>query len=69
MTSPRNLHIRRVQLGILVSTAAFWVGAFGLVVFSTKVCSAPEPGQALGYSHGNAPPEQGRPQVRVGVAR
>ena len=37
MASGKNLLIRRVPLGLLVSTAAFWVGAFRLVVFSTKV--------------------------------
>ncbi len=33
----KKLRLRRVPLGLLVSTAAFWAGAFWLVVFSTQV--------------------------------
>jgi len=33
----KRFRLRRLPLGLLVSTAAFWVGAFWLVVFSTQV--------------------------------
>ena len=33
----KKLRLRRLPLGLLVSTAAFWAGAFWLVVFSTHV--------------------------------
>ena len=33
----KKLRLRRLPLGLLVSTAAFWAGAFWLVVFSTQV--------------------------------
>jgi len=37
MNSPKKVQLRRVPLGLLVSAAAFWVGAFWLVVFSIQV--------------------------------
>jgi len=37
MTTMRAFHLSRVPLALAVSTAAFWVGAFRLIVLSTKV--------------------------------